>query len=436
MRCFALTILAAALAAGSAVAQKPPEKKDSAKAQAGKQPPQEAARPEFETALEQAIERAGNDRAALVRNLEEYLANYPETPRRIQVYRALVEAAMQLRDLARALEYAERIIALRPDDSAMMLFTVDLLERQGDDISLTKAVGYVSRVLDRVQKSAITEPPERVASAEWQLEQKKLEMSVYLVRGRLEMRRRRYDRAVADLEASYRALPNPAAAMRLGEIAELRKDYAKAIEYYTTAFVLPENYGAAVNGREIRSKLGNVWRLLNGSDAGLGEHLLTAYDHLPERVPGNPAAERNRGANELTAFVLRRLDASEQKLADYRGKVLVMHFWTTWCVPCRELEPLFEQVRRKFEGNAEVTFLAVNQDEDESQVRPYVEREKMATPMVFADGLDRFLVVDVIPTVIVLDRAGKIVYRVPGFDPERFTESLTEAINRALAGAN
>ena len=435
MRRLLFLILATGLATHTVAAQKPPAK-DPAKSPAGKAAQQETERPKFEVALEQAIESAGNDRAALARNLEEYLANFPETPRRLQVYRALVEAAMQLRDHQRALEYSERIVALRPDDSAMMLFAVDLLERQGDDVSLTKAVGYVTRVLDRVEKSTGIVPPERVASAEWQLEQKKLEMSVYLVRGRLEMRRRRYDPAVADLEASYRALSNPAAAMRLGEIAELRKDYAKAIEYYTTAFVLPENYGAGVDGREIRKKLGNVWRLVNGSDTGLGEHMLSAFDRLPERAAANPAANRNRGATELTAFVLRRLDGSDQKLTDIKGKVLVMHFWTTWCVPCRELEPLLEQVRRKFEDNAGVTFLAVNQDEDESQVRPYLEREKTATPVVFADGLDRFLMVDVIPTVIVLDRAGKIVYRVPGFDPERFVESLTEAINRALAEAS
>jgi len=432
---FFLMVLAALLAFYPAAAQKPPAK-DTGKSQPGKVSQAEAERPEYEAMLEQAIEKSGNDRGALVRNLEDYLANYPETPRRIDVYRALVEAAMQLRDHKRALEYSERIVALRPDDSAMMLFAVDLLEQQGDDLSLTKAVGYVTRVLDRVEKSTGILPPERSASAEWQLEQKKLQMSVYLVRGRLEMRRRRYEEAVADLQASFRALPNPAAAMRLGEIAELRKDYAKAIEYYTTAFVLPENYGAGVDGREIRHKLGNVWRLVNGKDIGLGEHLLNAYDSLPESGAVNPSAERNRNATEPLGFVLRQLDGKDKKLADYKGKVLVLHFWTTWCVPCRELEPLLDEVRGKFADNADVAFLAVNQDEDETEVRPYLERDKMATPVVFADGLDRFLVVDVIPTVIVLDRKGKIVYRVPGFDPARFTESLTQGIHRALGAAN
>src|SRR5580700_1167213 len=51
--------------------------------------------------LQQTIASAGNDRAALVRNLEAYLVKYPDSPQRPQIYRALVEANLQLRDTAR-----------------------------------------------------------------------------------------------------------------------------------------------------------------------------------------------------------------------------------------------------------------------------------------------------------------------------------------------
>ncbi len=64
--------------------------------------------------LQQAIANAGNDRAALVRNLEAYLVKYPDSPQRPQIYRALVEANLQLRDTARAADYAERVVALAP----------------------------------------------------------------------------------------------------------------------------------------------------------------------------------------------------------------------------------------------------------------------------------------------------------------------------------
>jgi thiol-disulfide isomerase/thioredoxin len=392
--------------------------------------------PDSEAELETAIGEAGNDRAALVRNLEAYLHRFPDTPHKADVYRALVESSMQLRNSHRALEYAERLIALRPDDTAMMLFAVDLLERAGDDQSLTRAVGYTTRVLDRVEKP-VAGKPGRVSQTEWEAQQKAMRMSVYLIRGRLQMERRDYDLAIADLEASYRLVPNASAVLHLGEIAELRKDYDRAIERYVAAFVLPDRRGQTVDRWEVRRKLGNLWRLTHGSEAGLGERLLAAYDRLAAEPRPAESAQPNKGSSEPYDFVLRRLDGSAPfKLGDWKGKVVVLNFWATWCLPCRELEPLFEQVGRQFEDRSDVVFLAVNDDEDEGRVAPYVERQKVRATVVFADGLEQLLDIKSLPTVIVLDRAGKIVYRAQGFAPEGFVEALSAAIEGALAGAD
>ena len=437
-----LFALSAALATGQTPSGKPPAPGVAA-AQTKDQTPQPHAGqtakklPDPEAKVQRALEEAGNDRAALVRSLEDYLRRFPDAPRKVQVYRALVESALQLRDTQRTLDYAERIIALRPEDTEMMLFTVDLLQRAGDDSSLTRAVGYTTRVIDRVEKSAAEGKLARVSQSEWEAEQKKVQMSVYLLRGRLQMDRHNYDVAVADLETSYRLLPNPAAALRLGEIAELRKDYNKAIEHYVAAFVLPDQHGLPVDRGQVRRKLGNLWQLVHGNAAGLGERLLQAYDRLGAEPKTPELAERNKGATDPFAFVLRRPDGtSPVKLAEWKGKVLVLNFWATWCLPCRELEPLFEKVGRQYEGHSDVAFLAVNGDEDESHVAPYLEREKMRPTVVFADGLERLLDIRAYPTVLVLDGVGKIAYRAQGFDPDSFAASLTAAIERALAGAS
>src|SRR5271170_3183083 len=100
--------------------------------------------PELE--LQHAIDSAGNDRVALVRNLNAYIARFPDAPRRAGVYRALVEACQQLQDAPCAIENAEKLIAIEPQDSDIMLVVVNLLQKQGDDASLTRGVGYVTRV--------------------------------------------------------------------------------------------------------------------------------------------------------------------------------------------------------------------------------------------------------------------------------------------------
>ena len=434
---FALAALSLAAAAGQAPSPQP-----AAPAAQSKEPapqPGQATKkpPDPEAELQRSINEAGNDRAALVRNLEGYLLRFPDAPRKLQVYHAIVESAMQLRDQRRALEYAERIIALRPEDAEMMLFAVELLERAGDDHSLVRAVGYTTRVLDRVEKAAGEGRPARTSQAEWEAEQKKLRVSVYLIRGRLQMKRHDYAAAAADLETSFRLLPNPTAAVRLGEIAELRQDYNKAIEHYVSAFVLPDKSGQPVDRREVRRKLGNLWQLVNGSEAGLGERLLQAYDRLAVEPKPAESSSHNKDATAPFEFVLRRADgAAPVKLADWKGKVVVLNFWATWCLPCRELEPLFEQVGRQFENRSDVFFLAVNDDEDESRVKPYLEREKIRMTVVFSDGLDELLGIKAFPTVIVLDRTGRIVYRAQGFDPEGFAPALSGAIERALASTS
>jgi thiol-disulfide isomerase/thioredoxin len=386
-----------------------------------------------EIELQKAISNSGNDRAALVRNLKAYLLSFPDAPRKASVFRALVEACQQLHDTHCATEYAERLIAIHPDDSEMMLLAVNLLEQQGDDASLTRAAGYVGRVLDRVEKTQAEERPERSSLAEWQDRQAQLRALLYFLRGEIEKKQSSYEASTKDLENSYAIRANAAAAELLGEIAEMRGDSAGAIDEYTLAFVLPESSPAGkVDRRDVRMKLGNVWKKEYGTENGLGAQILAAYDGLAAPPANANPAVRNKDAKDLFAFVLRRPDGTSQPMAAYRGKVVALSFWATWCGPCRELEPVFNLVAKNFASESDVAFFAVNTDEDETRVQPFLTRERWDVPVVFADGLDAFLNVSTLPTVVILDHSGKIVYRVGGFS-ENFPATLTAAVRAALS---
>jgi thiol-disulfide isomerase/thioredoxin len=388
-----------------------------------------------EMALQKTLSASGSDRAALVRNLEQYLLQYPDAPRRASVYRALVEACQQLQDDECALNYSERLIAIQPDDSDIMLVAVGYLQRKGDEASLTRAAGYITRVLDRVEKSIPEQRPARQSAADWQQQQNNYLMVLYYLRGQVENTEHDYAPAIKDLETSYSLRANGLAAELLGEIAERRNDPAMAIEEYTLAFVLPDSGPAGkVDHREVRQKLGNVWRAVHGSEQGLGEEILAAYDRLAAPPAAASPASRNKDAKDTFAFVLRRLDGTPMSLSTVKGKVVVLSFWATWCGPCAELEPMLIQVAKTYEGNRDVAFFAVNSDEDEAQVPPFVQHVKWDIPIVYADGLDEFLQVESLPTVVVLDRDGKIVYRVGGLDLRQFSNSLNAALQSALAG--
>jgi thiol-disulfide isomerase/thioredoxin len=387
--------------------------------------------PSRDEEFQQAIDSAGNDRAALVRNLEAFLKKYPEAPQRVRIYRALVEATLQLRDTTRAADYAERIVSLAPDDMSMTLVAIQLLERNGDEAGLRRATNYSTRVLEYIDRGNDEKSP-KISKEEWETSKNHDRMTVLLLRGRLYLKLHETSKAQKDFEDSYGFEASSGAAEKLGEIAELNKDLPRAIQHYARAFALADGSKTTPGRREIRQNLGNVWRLAHGSDEGLGEYVLRTYDEVTA-APGKPNTARNTGAKEPFEFILRRVpDGGTLPLSAEKGKILVVNFWATWCGPCRALEPVFDRVAIDFHQSHDVLFLAADCDEDETLVPPYVKEVKPQTTVVFADGLDRLFDVNSFPTVVIIDRAGKIIYRGEGYDEVTFRQSLTAAIHQAL----
>ena len=410
-----------------------PESKPAAPAVSDKKP--QAAAPTEKQQLQKAIDDAANDRAALVKNLEAFLSSYPESSQRPQIYRALVESSLQLRDFPRAVDYSERLVSLNPDDVSNAVLTIQLLDRYGDTPGFRRAVFYCSRVLEYVDHTAQAEKSPRVSPEEWQNSKKRDTSSLLLVRGSLYRKLNDLPNAQKDFEASYALIPNATAAERLGEIAELNKDSNTAIQQYARAFAFTDGANGASSRADLRRKLGNVWRLAHGSEDGLGDYLLHAFDATtaaasPAKPPRNPAGK------DPYDYILRKVaDGSPVRLADYKGKIVVLTFWATWCGPCRELEPHFERIASRYVGNADFVFYALNCDDDESLVPPYLQEEKPKTTALFADGLERLLSVNSFPTTVILDRTGKIAFRADGFDPDGFEKSLGDAIERTAQSA-
>jgi len=83
-------------------------------------------------------------------------------------------------------------------------------------------------------------------------------------------------------------------------------------------------------------------------------------------------------------LALQALDGREVRLQDYRGKVVLINFWATWCEPCRDEMPSMNRLRAAFAGRP-FEVLAVNFGEGESRVRRFLEQ----LPLDFPVLLDR-----------------------------------------------
>jgi len=379
--------------------------------------------------LQKAIDDASNDRAALVKNLEAFLKEYPQSSQRPQIYRALVESCLQLRDFARAVDYAERLVSLNPDDISNTVLTIQLLDRYGDQAGYRRAVFYCSRVLEYVDHQNPADKSKRVSVEEWENTKNRDRSNLLLMRGGLYQKLHDLVNAQKDFESSYALVPTATAAEHLGEIAEMNNNLNVAILEYARAFALAESSNGALSRGELRRKLGNVWRLAHGSEDGLGDYLLRTFDEVAAASAAKAA--RNPGVKDPYDFTLRKVsDGSPVRFGDAKGKIVVLNFWATWCGPCRALEPLFDHVANRYAGKSDVLFYALNCDDDESLVEPYLAEEKFKTPAMFADGLERLFRIENFPTTLVLDRTGKIAFRADGFEPETFEKNLTEVIDR------
>ena len=107
------------------------------------------------------------------------------------------------------------------------------------------------------------------------------------------------------------------------------------------------------------------------------------------------------------------------KLADLKGKVVVLDFWATYCPPCLEEIPHLNELQSKYGENLKVVGLHIGGEEDQVRVPEFVERLKINYALAYPqDELSNALMGadNSIPQTFVFDKNGKLVKKLVGFD--------------------
>ncbi len=139
-------------------------------------------------------------------------------------------------------------------------------------------------------------------------------------------------------------------------------------------------------------------------------------------LPGTPSAPP-----------LRLLDADDKPvdLAQYRGRVVLVNFWATWCPPCRKEFPSLGRVRKLFKP-AEFEVLAVNVGEDPDTVFSFAGNTEF--PVLFDRDSKAMAAWPVrgLPTTLLVDRQGRLAYRATGgreFDDPEIVAAIRQLLD-------
>lgn len=136
-----------------------------------------------------------------------------------------------------------------------------------------------------------------------------------------------------------------------------------------------------------------------------------------------------------TDFKLEALDGKMVTLSSYRGKVVLLSFWATWCGPCRQEMPAMEKLYQQLKAKG-FEVVAVDMMEDKATVSAFAKTSGYTFPVLLDKtgevGGNGLYAARAIPTNYVIDKAGKIVGRKIGIDGPEWTSSEKIAMFESL----
>lgn len=131
-------------------------------------------------------------------------------------------------------------------------------------------------------------------------------------------------------------------------------------------------------------------------------------------------------------FALKSVDGKTVKLSDYKGKVVILDFWATWCPPCRKGIPDLIELKNEFgKKGVEIIGISVDSKNTIAEVPSFVKDKKINYPVVYADKkvVSDYGGIESIPTSFIVDKSGKIVNKMIGLYPK---DTYVDEINKLL----
>jgi thiol-disulfide isomerase/thioredoxin len=115
-------------------------------------------------------------------------------------------------------------------------------------------------------------------------------------------------------------------------------------------------------------------------------------------------------ANKAPDFTLPLSNGGELKLSEYKGKIVVLDFWATWCGPCRKGIPDLIEIQKKYKDKVAIIGISLDTD-TKSDVVPFIKRYGINYPVVYGNSevVRAYGNIQAIPTSFIVDQNGDVV---------------------------
>lgn len=195
------------------------------------------------------------------------------------------------------------------------------------------------------------------------------------------------------------------------DFPKIQEKWLKDLEAYIAAYPQSEDAPDAM----LQLAIGKEF-------AGEAEAATTIYGRIATAFPQSEAAKKGAGAKRRLESVGREiplqataLDGKAVSLAAYRGKTVLIHYWATWCEPCKEDMAELKKLQSKYAAKG-LTLIGVNLDSERESAVAYLRGAPLSWPQLYEPGglesrLANEMGILTLPTMILIDSQGKVLNR-------------------------
>jgi thiol-disulfide isomerase/thioredoxin len=179
-----------------------------------------------------------------------------------------------------------------------------------------------------------------------------------------------------------------------------------------------------------------VWQHDLEAEPSSAEEMAPLASHAPDAAAAAFEAEQSGDACMANAkpakldFTLKDLEGKDVSLTSFRGKVILLNFWATWCGPCKAEIPGFVELQNAYKNDLVVVGYSV--DDTAAQARAFANEFKMNYPILLGEGRedvqDAFGPIWGIPASFIISREGKVCKKHLGIAPKALFEKEIKAL--------